>query len=462
MQKLNSHSRRHRPGNTLCVGSTRSGKSYGEVHRVIDAAADRDVAIVGIDPHRNSLVWSSFEHLVARGHESRIILDQLGYFDKVPGFRFLKQSTARNPLRRASENQQTAHEFTDVLCRRGNIASLANSPLKEEWVHKAVMFALEQNRERPGSDLQYAFKVGHPKFNSLVRGCTNDDLRFDFEQIASGTIKRGQYVAAERLIAGVCGSPAFVARCGTALNLESFLDGAGILLVEGSSDGISIDAMQTIMGALVLRVINYVRRRSKSTPRVLLVLDEATNAQLITGHEVRAMAELQKKGLDCHVLVQLLDFPSAKITEGVLSNAVRHEWYYNANQTVIRRALEDLGLRPPKDADGKHVDDASSHMRSPEVGERWVKYRGKTRERVWRERVPELRNPWIFPRLARKRAWQALARIRKRPEFQRPGDNDECGGEIIPSPTPSEPSGGTALSAAQRVRERLKKQREDT
>lgn len=234
-----------------------------------------------------------------------------------------------------------------------------------------------------------------------------------------------------------------------------------MLFVEGSNDGISSDAMQTIMGAVVLRVINYVRRRNNNKTRVLLVLDEATNAQLVSGHEVRAMAELQKKGLDCHVLVQLLDFPSNKITEGVLSNAVRHEWYYNANPAVIRRAIEDLGLRPPKGTDGKLSDDASSFVRNLEVGERWVKYRGKVREQVFRERVPQLQNPWTFPYLVKKKAWQALARIRDRSEYQRPGESaldDADNGEATSEPTTPE-SGRQNLSAAERVRERLRKQR---
>jgi len=463
-KKRSSRRRRHRPGNQVTVGSTRSGKSHGEVHRIVDAAEDRDVAIVAIDPHSRSLVWNTFEQLIARGHESRVILDQLAYFDKVPGYRFLRPSTAENAYRRASENQQTAHEFTDVLTRRRGVdsSSLSRSPQTEEWTHKAVMFALEQNRERPGSDLQYAFKVGHPKFEALLRGCTDRDLKFEFEQIACGNIKRGQYAAAERLITGTCGSAAFVARCGTSLNFDAFLDDCGILLVEGSNDGISADAMQTIMGALVLKVIAYVRRRKKSTPRVLLVLDECTNAQLVSTHEAKAMAELQKKALDCHALVQLLDFPSTKITDAVLSNAVRHEWYYNANSAVIRRAIEDLGLRSPKGSDGKLIDDASSYIRELEVGERWVKYRGTIREKVWRERVPELKNPWVFPRLARKKALEALARIRERPEYQRPGedgsDHGEEGGTLPQAPV--EGGADRAMSAAERVRERLKKKQE--
>ncbi len=71
-------------------------------------------------------------------------------------------------------------------------------------------------------------------------------------------------------ISGVCGSVPFAARCGTSFDLESFLDDAGILFVEGGRG--DTNAKAVVMGALVLRVINYVRNRGRSTPRVLLVL----------------------------------------------------------------------------------------------------------------------------------------------------------------------------------------------
>jgi hypothetical protein len=58
--------------NILLCGSTRSGKSMAEARRLLDAA-DEGAALVVIDPHRDSLAARLLEHLVARGHEKRIL-----------------------------------------------------------------------------------------------------------------------------------------------------------------------------------------------------------------------------------------------------------------------------------------------------------------------------------------------------------------------------------------------------
>jgi hypothetical protein len=113
----------------------------------------------------------------------------------------------------------------------------------------------------------------HPTFNLLLRQCTDPEVASDFHSIAQGQVRSSQCGSAERLICGVCGSPAFIARCGTIFDLSAFLGNAGILIVEGGSDGISADAMRTIMGSLVLQIIQFVRTRPTPTPRVPLVLD---------------------------------------------------------------------------------------------------------------------------------------------------------------------------------------------
>ena len=85
----------------------------------------------------------------------------------------------------------------------------------------------------PASLLRYAFRVGHPIFHRLVANCLDTDVQYEFERIASGQVKSGQCVAAQRLINAVCEAPAFIAQCGTKLKLDRFLAGGGILLVQG-------------------------------------------------------------------------------------------------------------------------------------------------------------------------------------------------------------------------------------
>ena len=126
-----------RRGNKLVVGTTQSGKSYAELWDVIGTAASRRTALVVIDPHVGSLARKSLVHLIARGHQPRIIWDELSELESTPKYRLLTPSRARNPLVRAKENQQQAEQFTELLCRRREQQSLATSPLTEEWTRKA-------------------------------------------------------------------------------------------------------------------------------------------------------------------------------------------------------------------------------------------------------------------------------------------------------------------------------------
>lgn len=411
---------KYRKGNKLTVGSTQSGKSYSEVPDILAAAADRRISIVVADPHARSLARNALGHLIARGHKSRIIWDQLDELRYTPKYRFFTRSRATNSLLRAKENHQSAEQFAELLCRRREMQSLASSPQTEEWTLKATLFLLNQPYDFLGSDLRYALRPGHPTFERLKRTCTEPDLSFEFDRVARGEIKPGQYAAAQRLINGVCDAPSFIARCGTSFDLSAFLDNYGILLVEGGD--VSQPVLQTILGSIILQTIQYVRARPRSTPRVLLVLDEATNANLVgaAGHEVRALAECQKMGLDVHVLVQSLNFPNSYITDGVLTNCTRHEWFYAANSAVARKAAEDLG-----DSDLEHS------IRHLEVGQRYVKERTVVRYEV----VPELPNPWIFPQLCERKVQHALTEIRQRPEY---GGNAECSPGESATPNSSE------------------------
>lgn len=429
-------------GNKLTVGSTQSGKSYSEVHDILAAAADGRSAIVVIDPHACSLARNSLQHLVARGHQARIIWDQLDEVRRTPKYRFLLRSTATYDVERIRENYQSAELFTELLCRRRETQSLTTSPLLEEWTMKAILLSLHQPHEYPASDLRFAFRVGHPRFMQLVRDCQHREIQYDFQQVAAGAIKSGQFQSAARLINAVCDAPAFQVRCGNAFHLPSFLDQAGILLVEGGP--VSQPILQTILGSIILQTIQYVRGRGTSQPRVLLVLDEATNANLVgaAGHEVRALAECQKMGLDVHVLVQSLNFPSPYVTDGVLTNCTRHEWFYAANPAVARKAADDLG-----------DPELAATIRSLKVGQRYI----KERDRVFLDRVPSLPNLWIWPELAARKMQQAIAAIRQRPEY---GDDDSCPpgttetkpSSNLPPDTSAAPDTSSATSPVRRLR----------
>lgn len=433
----------YRHGNRAAFGSTQSGKSYGAVWVILQAVF-AGLAVLVLDPHTASLAWNSFLQLTAHGFSHRIIFDQLREISPAPGYRFgLRPSRAAHPLRRADENQQAAEGYSELLSRRRDQASLRLSPMTEEWTTKACLLLLNQPSEWPAHVLRYAFRVGHPIFQTLVAECLDPDIKHDFEQIADGTIRRGQYDAARRLIDAVCGSASFIARCGTTMDLPTFLGGKGILLVEGG--GVSPQVTTTILGSIVLEVIHYVRTRLYPSPRILLVLDEATNAQLVSaaGHEARAMAECQKMGLDIYTIAQSLSFPTPQITEDVLSNSVIHEWYFTASSAVARRAADDL-----RDSQ------LANEISQLKTGERYV----KDRNVVYRDKVPFIESPWVFPELTELKARRALDEIRKRPEFQLEPWNP---GETVPhqivvdteNTVPATPAVSHEPSPALRLRE---------
>ena len=417
-------------GNRLVAGSTQSGKTPAEVFEILGAAqcTDLDIAICVVDPHAKSLAWKSLQHLVAGSHTSRIIWDSLEELEHAPKYQFLRPSRATHSLVRAKENHQQAEQFTEVLCRRRDQQSLATAPLTEEWAMRAAQFVLNQPRDYPASEIRFALRPDHPKFRGLLSGCNDPDIRYEFERVASGAVRPSQYASALRLIDAVCGAPSFIARCGTSFDLSSFYDQAGILLIQGGNIGQQV--MQTIMGSIILQTIHYIRTRRYPYPRVLLVLDEATNADLVRIHEVRALAECQKMGLDIHILVQSLNFPSSFITDGVLTNCIRHEWFYAANAAVARKAAEDLG-----------DPELFNSIRSLGVAERYI----KDRDSVYFEKVPRLESPHVLPELAELETLRAIEEIYQRDEY---GGNDKW---PLPSTgvnvTPQSSDGQCSISA---------------
>ena len=81
---------------------------------------------------------------------------------------------------------------------------------------------------------------------------------------------------------------------------------------------------------------------------MLLILDEATNANLVgaAGHEVRALAECQKMGLDIHVLVQSLNFPSSYVTDDDLRQGPKQfadpqAWAERLVELALERGSKD-------------------------------------------------------------------------------------------------------------------------
>ena len=361
---------------------------------------------------------------------------------------FYAPSRAASPRVRHGENQTRCEQFAEILLRRRGKDSAATTPGIEEWLLAALNLYIYQRRRRPLADLRYALSFAHPKFHDMLLGCEDADTRAKFEEIVGS--RQMPYKAAERLIMGVCRSAAFQVRTehDGGFNFEQHLDRNGIIIVEGGEGGtLSPDAMRTMMGAIILKTINYLRDRKREFPHVTLALDEASNANLIgeAGHEVRAMAELRKYGLGMHVLVQLLDFPSARIERAVMATCATHRYFCCSDPKTAARLGEDLGgsfetsgtkTRYYKDGTSW---DAPATFENPYAKKLRELPRGVCLTRlgnsISREHITPLSDPFGLSKSSRAKLMDGLLKaVQQRPEYYSPCDVVEHAA-AVPSPT---------------------------
>jgi hypothetical protein len=329
---------------TFVCGATRSGKSEAELSRLVPLARGNGCAIVLMDPP-GTLAKKFLLHLDALGLTRRVLYDRLADTDCVPGYDWLIPSQNPDPLQRQAENDERAREFAAVLLRRRGIRDVASKPLIEETVLSAIRVFLHQATACPLPWLADVFDPHAEARLQLLRNCTEPELVRKFRDFAalSITARRTETAPAERALRAVLGSPAFRARSGSAtFDVGHFLDGRGILILDGSSAGnLSRDAASVMMGAVILRVIQHCRTGAKG--RVVLVLDEAMNANLLGLYESQALAEAGKWGLEVHVIVQdPFGFPSPEVRSNVMQNCWRHEWFRQGSPDAARLAAEDI------------------------------------------------------------------------------------------------------------------------
>jgi len=331
---------------TLVCGASRSGKSEAELTRLVPLAQRNDCAIVLIDPP-GTLAAKFLLHLDGLGLTNRVLYDRLADTDRVPGYEWLSLSMNSDPLQREAENDESIREFASILLRRRGVHDAARTPLIEEGLLAALRLCLCQKTPCPLSWLTDVFDRHSEARAHLLANCTEPSLVRKFHEYASlsPTARRAETAPVERILRAVLMSPAFRVRSGGAtFDLEKFLDEKGILILDGSSTGnLSRDAASVMMGAVILAVIRHCRTGSKS--KVVLVLDEAVNSDLIGVNESRALAEAGKWGLEFHILFQdPFSFGSDEIRSNVLQNCWRHEWFRQGSPEAARLAAEDIGI----------------------------------------------------------------------------------------------------------------------
>lgn len=427
--------------NVLTVGQTTSGKSTAKCRDIVLEALRGLTSIVVCDPHKNSLARWICTHLLARGLERRVLFDQLSYLKKVLGWCWLEPSKAKDELTRRAENDERKRALGALLGWQRGTQQLG--PQTQECVDLAVEFYIAQDEETDIRELHNVLVPGHPILKKMLDHCTDPDLTRWFGDLARRKIARGVVAPAYRLISGVTRCPSFQLRSVRsidAFSLEAFLgnpDNPGILLIEGGSDGnVSFESMRVMLGAVIQKVVSFVKNRPHPEPRIHLVIDEGAAAGLVDRYLSRVLMETQKGGLNVTILTQTPNFGNPFVNDSVMQNTQRHEWMFCGSAAVAQQGAADLG--------------------SPDYKERLMRIgRGvrivKDLREVFQEYVPPMERAWSFPGLDEAKAKEALRRIRKRPEYLTGARSTAASERSVPS-TLSPPATSFPSSPADRLR----------
>lgn len=433
------------PTNVVKVGATRKGKTMSAGRDVIDA---RDEADVIFDPHKESLAYTVLTH--ATGN---VLYERLSDIGRTLGFELLTPSDNPDRAQRQQENQRRAEAFVAILLRRRNTDSMASTPLMGEWCMAALLLFLFQAIRKPLTMLPYAFLPGTPEFAALIRDCTLPEIRHKFKQLETLRPRalRAEVGSATRLFTAIFRSPAFAARSRGGFNLGAFLQHKGTLIIE-RGDEIGDDAMRAIMGAIILLVIDHAKRRPRPYPPIRISIDEATNAGLVGGPELRGIAETNKNGLYWTFLVQNLDFPGG--ADAILQNCLRHEWFGCPYYDLARKAAVDIlaGLPQSEQSRADRLNDLTHDVMNLPAGWRWVRDLSGARK----EYVPLLQNPWPdWPGLRSAKLQEKLRCIYSRAEY-RVRDEPPSSSSSKPE-TPRSTNSPDASSPAIRLKRRGRK-----
>jgi hypothetical protein len=430
--------------NAVSIGSTGSGKTLASARNNVHS----DEAAVVLDPTTNG----SLARTVITYLEGNILYDNLSNNRHTLGYTLLEPSSNNDPEERADENERRAEAFVPILMRRQN-QSIAGTPLKEEWIMGAILLFLFQAIRVPLSIIPFALMPGTPEFERMVKGCTLPHVRRMFTQLEKLTIRglRAEVGSATRLLNSIFRTRTFRLRSLGGFDLGRFLQNKGKLVIERGV-GISEDVTRTIMGAIVLMVIDHVEKRPRPYPPVRIYIDEGNTAGIIGSPEISGIAMTRKYSLSWEFLVQNLDFPGGP--DAVMQNCKEHNWFGCSSYELARKAAIDIaaGLPPCVETRSELIESLTRDIMGMRPGHRWVRDLNGSR----REYVPMLEEPWPdWPGLREKKLREKIEWIYSREEYRR-NDEPPSSTSSTPESPPRDKSPGSSF-AAETLKRRAKK-----
>ena len=358
------------PPNIFRMGATRSGKTMAAARDAYLCAGH--CAQIIIDPP-GTLIDALLPPLIADGYKKLILHENVADLDKALGFEFLSYPTSKEWIEKQREMNLYIDEFTSTALWRRGMDNSWEHPWIDEYCRLACRTYLTQKVKLPLFLLPYALKPGTDQFTNFLTHTLDKDVRYELRKLASNRRDQEQAKPSDRILTGMCHSPALMARCQKTFDLERALLNRKIILLSGRGD-ISETAKRDIFGCVIRKVSQTVRRHFARTGKLLvvrIVIDEALNSRLISPHEIRDLLEGQKMGLSYDILSQVT-IDDKDIMRGIYQGCNRQEIFRMGSDELAENGARQVGV-PILDPYSVHHTD--EHIRQFVAGF----------ERVWTE-----------------------------------------------------------------------------
>lgn len=332
---------------TAIIGTTRYGKSECCLTMNHERMGKPDSpAFVIIDPP-GGMARSFAVMALSKGcfyhNNPKVIYDRLADTENVPGYSFLEPSTNPNDEQRAAENREKVSEAKAILLRSRGLLDASKNPIYDEGLTNALNLFIYQKGPTDIRLLKECFLPNTEGYRTLLRGCTNEEIKRAFTDYGKLATKEWEFrcAPAYRILKSVLDSPQFFARCRPTFNFAKFLNAGGIWIGDGESRGnLSRDDMALLFGMRILNVIQLARSGQLTRP-VVLIIDEGVNASLIDLNIARALAEAAKWGLEIQLIVQNpLRFPDEAIKDSIFQNCDRLMFFKQVNSEAAAFAAD--------------------------------------------------------------------------------------------------------------------------
>ena len=303
--------------NVAYVGVPRHGKTEACIARnaPLMTKPDRDAFVV-FDPP-GSMTKKIATSLAI--HDIPFMYDAVNETSNNPGYTFCSRSANPDSDQQEAENRETISDVIAVLVRAEGKMTATKNQMIQRGLTDALLLHIYQDTPSPFDLLQHCFIGESEQSQYLMAHCTNPEvfLRFLYYHSLKGQQRAFEVGPAERRLMTVCSCPQFRRRCRETFDLAAFLNGGGILLMDGSSKGnLSREDAALVQGMVLLRVI-ALARSGKLTRRVVLIIDEGLNAGLIDGNVALALKEASKWGLIFHILMQTPETSDPDVSEAI-------------------------------------------------------------------------------------------------------------------------------------------------